>query len=129
MDPFDKAEVIEDRGLVGNANQGGRRQITVIEDEVFEQLSKELGVEFDPSLRRANLMVSGVQLKESRGRILRVGGLRLKVEGETRPCERMEEAVPGLQAALGLDWRGGVHGVVLNDSEIQVGDRVEWEEP
>ena len=128
MDSFDGARAVKDRGLVGNANQGGRRQVTVIEQEVFEKLSTELGIEIDPSVRRANLMVTGLQLKESRGRVLRVGNLLLRIEGETRPCERMEEAIPGLQAAMEPDWRGGAYGVVLNDSDVEVGDHFEWEE-
>lgn len=129
MDRHEEARAVEDRGLVGNANQGGRRQVTVIEEEVFEQLSRELGVEIDPSVRRANLMVTGVRLQESRGRILKVGGMRLKIEGETTPCEMLEEVVPGLQNAMKPDWRGGAYGVVLNDSEVRLGDRVDWESP
>ena len=33
MDPVQSARVRTQRGLVGNANQGGRRQITLIEAE------------------------------------------------------------------------------------------------
>lgn len=38
----------------------------------------------------------------------------------------MDEAWPGLQAALRPAWGGGVFGQVLDGGEIQVGDVVEW---
>jgi MOSC domain-containing protein YiiM len=86
----------------------------------------ELEASVDPSARRANLMVSGLDLEESRERILQVGGCRIRIHGETRPCERMDEALPGLRDAMRSNWGGGAYGIVLVDGEIRVGDPVEW---
>ena len=128
MDPVKTAEFVAGRGIVGNANQGGRRQVTIIEQEVWEKLMRQLGGDLPPSARRANLMVEDVRLAESRGRVLRVGPCRVRIFGETRPCERMDEALPGLRAAMQPAWGGGVFGEVLDDGQIAVGDRVFWEE-
>jgi MOSC domain-containing protein YiiM len=129
MDPVAAAAARRGLGLVGNANQGGTRQVTVISREAMEAAARELGRPVDPSVRRANVLVEGIDLKDSRGRILRMGELRLEVGGETRPCERMDAAIPGLKAALDPDWRAGLYGTVLEDAMVKVGDPVRWEDP
>lgn len=127
MDPVESARLMAEEGIVGNANQGGRRQVTIIEREAWGRALEDLGEPVEPSARRANLLVSGVELRETRDRTLRVGACRIRIQGETRPCSRMDEAAPGLRTALEPEWRGGAHGVVLDDGEIRVGDRVSWE--
>ena len=92
MDPASEGRLETGKGLVGSANYGGRRQVTIIAAERWAELEAVLGATIDPSLRRANLLVSGIDLVESRDRVLSVGPCRLLIGGETRPCERMEEA-------------------------------------
>lgn len=122
MDPADEVRLVENEGITDDVSFGRRkRQVTVIEKEVFDRIAEDLpGV--DPSMRRANVMVSGVHLKESRGRVLRLGDVRIELHGETRPCNRMDEQLPGLSAALEPEWNGGVYGVVLDDGTVRVGD-------
>jgi MOSC domain-containing protein YiiM len=127
MDPVSSNALVAGRGLVGNADQGRRRQVTLIEREKWEQLMQQLNAAISPAVRRANLMISGVPLAASRDRVLRVGVCRLRIAGETRPCERMDEALPGLRAAMRVDWAGGVFAEVLDDGTISVGDQVTWD--
>ena len=125
MDAASEARFVENKGIADDANFGrSKRQVTVIEKEVFDRISAELP-DVKPSMRRANVMVSGIRLKESRGQTLCLGGVRIRLVGETRPCERMDAQVPGLTAALDPDWNGGVYGVVLDDGDVKVGDDAE----
>ena len=81
----------------------------------------------DPIVRRANLLLADIDLTASRHKILRIGDVRVRILGETRPCERMDDAVPGLRAALSVPWGGGAFGEVLTDGELVVGAVAEWE--
>jgi MOSC domain-containing protein YiiM len=128
MDARDSIELVAGRGVAGSANQGGRRQVTLLEREVWESLMRELGSDADPAARRANVLVSGIDLRASRGRVLRLGTARVRVAGEVKPCERMEEAVPGLRAAMYPDWRGGAFAQILDGGVVTVGAAVAWVE-
>jgi MOSC domain-containing protein YiiM len=126
MDAVATGRLVAGRGLVGNADQGKRRQVTLIEQESWDRLMRDLDASISPAARRANLLLSGVSLADSRDRILRVGACRVLIRGETRPCERMDEALPGLRKAMKSNWAGGVFAEVLDDGEIRVGDEVTW---
>ena len=126
MDPVLFAEALPGRGLAGNANQGGRRQITIIDEARWKEACEEVGAEVDPSARRANVMLRDVDLENSRGRLLRIGPCVVRIYNETRPCEQMEEAQPGLRAALGTRWRGGAYGEIVEGGVIRIGDVAEW---
>lgn len=128
MDPRESATLVEGKGLEGSVGRSSRRQVTIIEREVWDALMRATGSTAPPSTRRANLMVSGIALADTRKRVLRIGGARLEIAGETKPCERMEEAVPGLRAAMYPNWGGGAFAKVLTGGVIRVGDVVEWEE-
>jgi hypothetical protein len=129
MDPVDSALLEVGGGLRGNANRGGKRQVTIISKERWGELMELLGADLPPRARRANLMVTGVDLQNSRGRILRIGATRLLINGETRPCEQMEAAHAGLQELMRDRWGGGAFAEVLDGGQIRVTDEVCWEAP
>ena len=128
MDPVDEAVAVDGRGLESGADFGCDRHVTLIEREVFDRLKAEVDDSVEPVMRRANLLVSGIRLEGTGDRTLAVGDLRIQIRGETRPCERMEEACEGLRDALEPHWGGGAHGSVMNSATIAVGDEVRWEE-
>lgn len=124
MDPVETISLVEGQGIADDANYGrSKRQVTIIEKEILDRIMAELPA-VEPSMRRANVMVSGVRLAESRGKVITLGDVRIRIFGETRPCERMDAQVEGFTAALDPDWGGGAYGVVLDDGEVSVGDAV-----
>lgn len=128
MDPAERVQAVEGEGIEGDVNLGrGSRQVTVIEQEVFDRLRDELPNAL-PAMRRANVMVSGVRLEESRGRLLALGDVRIRIVGETVPCGRMEEQCAGLQEALRPGWGGGAYGRVEQGGELEVGAEAGWVE-
>jgi len=132
MDPVASARVRTQRGLVGNANQGGRRQITLLEAERWAEHLVAIGRDGDSTLgpirRRANVLVRGIPLVNARGRVLRIGAVRVQIAGETKPCHQMDEVFPGLQAVMKSAWGGGAFAIILDDGEIAVGDPISWDE-
>jgi MOSC domain-containing protein YiiM len=125
MDSVLRAIVHED-GLAGSVRSSRLRQVTLIEQERWDALMQAVGSVAPPSARRANLLVSGISLARTRGRLLRVGAVHLRVCGETRPCERMEEVATGLEAAMRIDWGGGVFAQIVQPGGLAVGDVVAW---
>ena len=128
MDGVPFADAVERRGLAGNANQGGKRQITLIDEARWREAEAALGATIEPSARRANVMLRGVELEATRGRMLMIGGCVVRIYNETRPCYQMDQAYEGLQAALSPRWRAGVYGEIVRGGRIAVGDRAGWVE-
>jgi MOSC domain-containing protein YiiM len=128
MDSVSRATLIAGRGIDGDANQGSTRQVTILSNRDWSDVTAGPGTP-DPIVRRANLLVSDVDLLNSRQKVLQIGSVRIRILGETRPCERMEEASPGLKNAMSVPYGGGAFGEVLDDGVIQIGDEVTLSDP
>ena len=112
MEEVSQAQVSKDGGIAGDRRGAGGpgrlRQVTVLSAEVWQRVCDQLGADLPWTLRRANLLVSGIDLPREAGARLSVGDLDLEVTMETAPCSRMDEQHQGLRTALTDDWRGGV---------------------
>lgn len=105
-----------------------RRQVTILAREAWEAACADLGREVPWTARRANLLVEEIPLPRRVGDVIAIGEVRLEVHLEIDPCERMDEASPGLREALIPDWRGGIGCRVLRGGAIALGDAVRIEE-
>lgn len=126
MDPRGEARLVAGSGIEGNVEAQGRRQVTILSRERWDGFMERLQATVDPRVRRANFLVSGIDLAESRDRVLAIGDVRVRILGETRPCERMDEALPGLRDLMRVDWGGGAYGEVLDSGAVKIGDEVGW---
>ena len=100
--------------------------VLVLDLERWQELMDRLGGDLETDVRRANLVIDALDLFDSRGKTLRIGTTRLLIHGEVLPCERMDEALPGLQAAMRERWGGGAFAEVIAGGDIAVGDTVEF---
>ena len=103
----------------------GKRQVTVMSIQQWQQACNEVDKNLPWFTRRANLLVDGISFSaQDQGKQIVIGELILEITGETDPCKKMEIAYPGLEKALLPDWRGGVTCHVLNDASIAINDLV-----
>lgn len=116
-------------GLEADYRRGaGSRAVTVLAREDWEAACRDAGADLPWTTRRANLLVEGIPLRESKGHYLRIGPVLLEITGQTRPCTVMEAAHSGLRAALEPAWRGGVTCRVLEPGHVRPGDPVTLEQ-
>jgi MOSC domain-containing protein YiiM len=121
----ERIKVTMERGLEGDhRGNPGDRQVTVISQDSWDETCHDLKKSLPWTARRANLLVTGIQLKEKTDNFLRIGEVDLKITGETKPCERMDEYYQGLQEALKSEWRGGVTCRVITPGKVKIGDVV-----
>ena len=135
METVDRATVTRPLGIQGDHRGAvkpggrGRRQVTIITRTAWETALAVLGgEELHWSVRRANLLVDGIDLPREPGTRLHFsGGVVLEVTCECDPCSRMDEIAPGLRQALTPDWRGGINTRVLAEGDLAIGDEVRIE--
>ncbi len=131
MEEIDQGLITSERGLEGD-HKGAKfpnRRITMLAQEAWEAALADLAgpagaVELWWTARRANLYVEGVALPQVRSALVHIGPVLLEVTGPTHPCQRMDEACPGLMDALRPGWRGGVTCRVLKGGLVVLGDVV-----
>ncbi|MGI2261318.1 MOSC domain-containing protein [Shewanella sp. GXUN23E] len=103
----------------------GKRQVTLISRQQWQAACEQVNQELPWTVRRANIMVDGLEFNESLvGQQVRIGDLVLEITGETDPCRKMEQACVGLEAALAVGWRGGVTCRVISPGQITVQDEL-----
>lgn len=128
MQLHQQIEVSLEAGLAGDFRGRTRgRNVTVLSREGWEAASAELGESLAWHTRRANLLLDGIELRDSTASLLRIGTVVLRITGECQPCARMDEAREGLRRCLAPQWRAGVECSVVTPGTIRVGDPVELE--
>lgn len=122
--PLESARIVAGRGVDGDKKRTALRAVTVLSLEQWHETIRGLGADLPPQTRRANVVVSGLDLPATMGKRLVLGDAEIEVLGEVRPCGQMEAACPGLKDALATGWRGGVHGRVTREGSLRIGDAV-----
>jgi MOSC domain-containing protein YiiM len=103
-------------------------QITLIEAETIDAISRKLGYGVPAGSSSRQVMVKGMKLNELIGRNLRIGQILVRVESKCNPCKKMEKKIgPGAKNAM--DDKGGIRCRIIEDGALHVGDKITVEDP
>ena len=126
INELNSVEISKIAGVAGDKrSRTGKRQVTLMSQKAWDIACKELDIRLPWTIRRANLLVDDLPLKETTGQFIHCGELILEITGETDPCKLMETAHAGLLKALIPDWRGGVTCRVLHGGSVTIGMEIE----
>lgn len=122
MEPRDRVEAIEGRGLVGDRFFGTRhRHVTVQAADDLDRATLALGRPVSALRTRRNVTISAGPIPTAPGERLRIGDIDLEVVRIAAPCRIMDrELGPGAQSALRR--RAGVVCRLLSGGFIRLGD-------
>ena len=127
MTEIDSVEITCEQGAVPDfRGKPGKRQVTLLSAQSWQDACAELEAELLWTFRRANILIDGLRFSAADvGCILRIGDVVLQIMLETDPCPRMDAQHPGLTAALLPNWRAGVCCKVLSSGTVRIGDAVQ----
>lgn len=126
-------EAVAGRGLVGDryfVGEGRRssektaeREVTLIESEALEGLTREYGITLEPHEARRNLLTVGVPLNHLVGRAFRVGEVVLRGMLLCEPCGHLEK-LTSQKLRKGLAHRGGLRAQIVHGGMLRIGDAI-----
>ena len=128
MESLSEIAISVEAGLEGDyRGQQAKRRVTVLTRSGWEEACDVVGRAVPWIARRANLLLDGLQPLDIVSGRIRIGTVVLEIGGETRPCERMDHACPGLLEALVPSRRAGSYCRVLAGGVVKLGDEVSVE--
>jgi len=103
-------------------------QITLIETETLDTMSRKLGYDIPAGASRRQITVKGIELNELIGQNLRMGQILVRVEDKCNPCKNMETKIgPGAKDAM--NDKGGIRCRIIEGGELHVSDKIKVENP
>src|SRR5437660_5401291 len=128
--PIDKVEAVAGKGLVGDryflkdgtysAKDGPDREVTLIEAEALEGLTREYELTLQPFQTRRNLLTRGVPLNHLVGRTFAIGTVVLRGIRLCEPCGHLEKLTcKGVEK--GLIHRGGLRAQIVAGGLLEIG--------
>ena len=100
-------------------------ELTLIESEAVEALSREYGIVIDAGNARRNIVTRGVALNHLVGREFLIGKVRIRGIRLCEPCDHLEK-LTGQSLIKGLLHRGGLRAQILTAGVIRRGDVFEF---
>ena len=126
MTACSEVSALRNRGLAEDhaaKRTGGKRQVTLIQQEDFATIAMRLGAYPQPAQMRRNLVISGIELQTLIGECFRIGDALFEGSGACPPCRKMDAAL-GEGGCIAMTDLGGITARVLRAGQIRVGDTV-----
>ena len=130
LHPVSSADAVPGRGITGDRyfhkegtfsdKDGPDREVTLIESEALEGLTREYEITLTPAQARRNLLTRGVALNHLVGRTFAVGPVVLRGIRLCEPCGHLEK-LTCKGAKAGLIHRGGLRAQVIAGGTLIVG--------
>jgi MOSC domain-containing protein YiiM len=98
-------------------------EVTLIEVEAIEALSRDYQIDLAPGDARRNLVTRGVALNHLVGLEFRVGAVAFRAHGLCEPCGHLAK-VTERKVEGPLKHRGGLRAQILRGGVLTVGDAV-----
>lgn len=116
------------RGLEGDRNFDDSSpdscEITLIEAEAFDRLSREHGLDLPPAASRRQVLVRGATLADFIGRRFEIGEIECVGDEHCEPCSHLVKLV-GTPVVLNGLLHTGLRGRITRGGTIHVGDTVQ----
>lgn len=124
---IDRAELVDDYGILGDAHAGSGRQVSLLPFESFSKVQNDI-VDINPGDFAENITTSGLDLSTAViGRRLKIGRTaRLEVTQIGKKCHHgcyIREIVGDC-----IMPREGIFARVIKGGPIETGDRIAWVE-
>ena len=98
-------------------------QLTLIELEAIEAISKEDGITFTPDQTRRNLVTRGVSLNNLVGVVFSIGKIQVRGIRLCEPCNKLAKRIdPRIEQSMA--HRGGLRVEILTDGIIYLNDPI-----
>ena len=132
--PLEQVEAVAGHGLIGDryflkegtysAKDGPDREVTLIEVEALEGLTREYEIAVTPAESRRNLLTRGVPLNHLVGQTFRIGPVVLCGIRLCEPCGHLEKLTcTGIEK--GLRHRGGLRAQIVTGGLLVVGANID----
>jgi MOSC domain-containing protein YiiM len=133
LQSFEQIEAVAGRGLAGDRyflkegtfseKDGPDREVTLIEVEALEALTRECDITLPPAQARRNLLTRGVPLNHLIGQEFTVGPVLLRGLRLCEPCGHLEK-LTRVGVKSGLIHRGGLRAQIIAGGTLKTGDQI-----
>jgi MOSC domain-containing protein YiiM len=104
------------------------RDLTLIEAEVIDKVSRQLGERLEAGIFRRNLVTRAVRLNELVGKRFAIGEVVVEGTSLCEPCGHLERVV-GRSILRSLVHQGGLRANILTMGEIRTDDPISFDVP